>query len=108
MDISPMSLQAVIPRSSETTQVQHNLNQQTAVQQDYQAMQDKAEMRLKEKSVQTKDNPEDGRVKDDPNRKKGQGNYQGNGHKRKQEEEKEGQEKMAVDVMRGHHIDISL
>ena len=60
--------------------------------------------------VRTKDNPEDGRIKDDPNRH-GQGAYEGSGKqgKRGEEDAQEGEtEEFAVDPSRGHHLDISL
>ena len=108
MDITPMSLQAVVPRTSEATQVQQNLNQQANIQQDYQALQDKAEMRLKETTVQARERAEDGRIKDDPDRRKKQGGYgRGNGrNKRKDDEQDDMSPSMAVDSIRGHHIDI--
>ena len=50
-----MSLQAIVPRTSEATQVQHNMNQQSAVQQDFQAVRDKQETALKQTQVRKKD-----------------------------------------------------
>ena len=105
MDISPMSLQAVVPKSSEVTQLQHNMNQQSAVQEDFQAIRQKAEDKLKQQQVRTKSEAEDGRIKDDPNKKGGQGQYQPGRKKNPTEEEPE-EEKMAVDAVRGQHIDI--
>ena len=107
MDITPMSMQMVIPRTSETTQVQHNLNQQAAVQQDYQAVQDKMEMRQKETSVHSRENPEDGRIKDDPDHRNG-GEYHGSRRRRQsQPDEMPEEDFQSVDASRGHHIDIS-
>ncbi len=100
MDVTPMSMQMVVPRVSDAAQVQQNLNQAAALQQDFQAAREKAE----------KDNPEDGRIKDDPNRH-GQGTYEGSGKqgKRGEEDAQEGDtEEFAVDPSRGHHLDISL
>ena len=64
MDVTPMSMQMVVPRVSDAAQVQQNLNQAAALQQDFQAAREKADAKLKETQVRTKDNPEDGRIKD--------------------------------------------
>ena len=108
MDVTPMSMQMVVPRVSDAAQVQQNLNQAAAMQQDFEALREKEDAKLKETQVRTKDNPEDGRIKDDPNRH-GQGTYEGGSKKRGDKEEQE--EEMgafAVDPARGHHLDISL
>ena len=108
MDVTPMSLQMVVPRATEASQVQHNLNQAANLQQQFETMRQEADAKLKESQVRGKDNPEDGRIKDDPNRH-GQGGYEGGGRKRKngQDEEKAEEDTMAVDPTRGHHLDIS-
>lgn len=108
MDVTPMSMQMVVPRVSDAAQVQQNLNQAAAMQQDFEAIRENEDAKLKETQVRTKDNPEDGRIKDDPNRH-GQGGYEGGGRKRKngQDEEKAEEDTMAVDPTRGHHLDIS-
>ena len=108
MDVTPMSMQMVVPRVSDAAQVQQNLNQAAALQQDFEAAREKADAKLKETQVRTKDNPEDGRIKDDPHRH-GQGAYEGSGKKGKRGEEdaQEETEEFAVDPARGHHLDIS-
>lgn len=65
MDVSPMSLQMIVPRATDAGQVQHNLNQANALQSDFQAIKQKADDKLKKQQVRTKDNPEDGKIKDD-------------------------------------------
>ena len=47
MDVTPMSMQMVVPRATDAGQVQHNLNQANAMQSDFQAIQQKAEDKLK-------------------------------------------------------------
>lgn len=107
MDVTPMSMQMVVPRVSDAAQVQQNFNQATALQQDFEAAREKADAKLKETQVRTKDNPEDGRINDDPNRH-GQGAYEGSGKRGRQEEDaEEEEEELAVDPARGHHLDIS-
>ena len=109
MDVTPMSMQMVVPRVSDAAQVQQNLNQATAMQQDFEAIRAKADAKLKETQVRTKDNPEDGRIKDDPNRHGQGGAYQGGSRKRGEEQDESAEEEtaFAVDPARGHHLDIS-
>ena len=106
-----MNLQIMVPKATEVGQIQHNLNQQSAVQQDFAAIRQKAEAELKQTQVRTKDDGDGGKIKDDPEHKKKQGQYASSGHrqsKQGEEEEAAPQEKLAVDQFRGHHIDISL
>ena len=110
MDVTPMSMQMVVPRVSDAAQVQQNLNQAAALQQDFEAVREKKDAKLKETQVREKDTPEDGRIKDDPNRH-GQGAYEGSSHHGKQgDADAQGgeTEEFAVDPTRGHHHDISL
>lgn len=109
MDVTPMSLQAIVPRTSEATQVQHNMNQQSAVQQDFQAVRDKQETALKQTQVRKKDQAEEERIKDDPDRrrKQGRGRRGSGGGRHAEQEEEASTERFAVDVFRGRNIDIS-
>ena len=110
MDVSPMSMQMIIPRATDAGQVQHNLNQANALQSDFQAVQQKADDKLKQQQVRTKDNPEDGRIKDDANHHAQQEGYQAKGKKPQQEEatQEEAKTNYASDPSRGHFLDISL
>ena len=45
MDVTPLSMQMVVPRVSDAAQVQHNLNQASAMQQDFEALREKADAR---------------------------------------------------------------
>ena len=113
MDVTPMSMQMVVPRATDAGQVQHNLNQANAMQSDFQAIQQKAEDKLKQQQVRAKDNLRDGRIHDDPDHKPQQGGYEADGKKPKQEEEsKESGEdtktNYAADPSRGHFLDLSL
>ena len=110
MDVTPMSMQMVVPRVSDAAQVQQNLNQAAAMQQDFEAIRENEDAKLKETQVRTKDNPEDGRINDDPNRR-GQGGASGGSAKKRgqgEEEDVAEEDAMAVDPARGHHLDISL
>jgi hypothetical protein len=42
MDVSPMSLQMIVPRANEATQVQHKRNQQVNVQQSFAELREKS------------------------------------------------------------------
>ena len=109
MDVSPMNLQIMVPKSTEVGQMQHNLNQQSAVQQDFEAIRPKADAELKQTQVPTKNDVDGGKIKDDPEHGKKQGQYaQGQRRHSPEKEPEEQQEKLAVDQFRGQHIDISL
>lgn len=111
MDVTPISLQMVVPRATEVSQVQQNLNQAAALQQDFEALRQKEDAKLKEKQVRHKDNPEDGRIKDNDEDHTNRQGYAGDGgqHRKQAEEDMPSDEtKYAVDPSRGHHLDISL
>ena len=110
MDITPMSLQMMVPRASDAAQVQHNLNQANAMQSDFQAIQQKEDDKLKQEQVRAKDNPEDGRIREDPDRQRKQG---GQGSFSQHQARSSGEEvvpepvKYAKDPSRGNLLDIS-
>ncbi len=113
MDVSPMSMQMIVPRATDAGQVQHNLNQANALQADYQAVEQKREDQLKQKQVREKEKLEDGRIKDDPERQRNRGK---NADKRRnaggaasvEESDEQPVVKMATDPSRGQLLDISL
>ena len=107
MDINPISLQMVVPRATDAGQVQHNLNQQPNMQQQFAMAREQMEVKTKMETVQTRDNPEDGRIKDDPERQSRGGGYFGGPRKRRDRGNEE-EDQQAVDLLRGHNIDISL
>ncbi len=106
MDINPISLQMVVPRATDAGQVQHNLNQQPNMQQQFAMAREQMEVKTRMETVQTRDNPEDGRIKDDPERESRGGGYQGDRRRRRERGEEE--ETPVIDLLRGHNIDISL
>lgn len=108
MDVTPMSLQMVIPHSTEVGQVQHNMNQAGAVQQDFETLRQKTDAELKQKQVRNKDTASDGRIQDDPEHRN-QGGYSGSGRRGQQEKEhaEPALASFAVDPARGKHLDIS-
>ena len=110
MDVTPMSLQMMVPRAADATQVQHNLNQANAMQSDFQAIKQKEEDKLKQEQVREKDELEDGRIKDDPERqqKQGKGGSQQRRYAAAIEQEEPEPERFAKDPSRGNLLDISL
>lgn len=108
MDVTPLSMQMVVPRVSDAQQVQHNLNQASAMQQDFEALREKANAKRKETQVRTKSNAEDGKIKEDPERQRGQGGDSGQRGRQEEMQDEAQEETFAVDPARGHHLDISL
>ena len=108
MDVTPMSLQMIVPHSTEVGQVQHNMNHAAAVQQDFEAIKEKADAELKQKQVREKEGAEEGRIKDDPDHRN-RGGYGGSRRQRggNGEAEEQPEQKFAVDPSRGRHLDIS-
>ena len=108
MDVTPVSMQMIIPRAADATQVQHNLNHAAAMQQDFETMRQKEADRLRDQQVQGKENADGERIKDDPDRQKRQGGGYGAYGRRGQNGQNEPEpEKFAVDPSRGHNLDIS-
>ena len=108
MDVTPLSMPMVVPRVSDAQQVQHNLNQASAMQQDFEALREKADAKRKETQVRTKSNAEDGKIKEDPERQRGQGGDSGQRGRQEEMQDEAQEETFAVDPARGHHLDISL
>ena len=107
MNVSPISLQMVVPRTTDASQVQNNLNQQAANQQDFAMIRNEAAARMKMEQVQTKDQMEDGKIKDDPNGHNSQGGYHGQRRERGKEGDSGDEVQIVADRFRGHNIDIS-
>lgn len=107
MEIAPVGMNMTYANAGNAAQVQHNLNHATALQQDFQAVQEKLDAELKQKQVRNKDDAEGGRINDDPDRRNRQGGHYYNSQRRKREPEQE-EENFAVDPRRGHFLDISL
>ena len=111
MDIAPINIQMVYPTAAtEASNVQHNLNHATNLQQDFESLRQRQDDELKQKQVRNKDETDQGGViKDDPERRgRGGGYQQRNARRRNPQPEEPHAEKFAVDPMRGHRLDISL
>lgn len=107
MEVGVVGVQMTYANANNAAQVQHNMNHAAALQQDFQAMQEKVDAELKQKQVRNKDNAEGGKINDDPDRRNRQGGYFYGG-RRRNPQPKEEDENFAVDPRRGHFLDISL
>jgi hypothetical protein len=109
MNITPMNLQIVVPKTTDAAQIQHNRDHKEAVQQDIGMLQTKQEANLKQTQVQSRDKPEEGKIKEDAEQQKRQGQNSKKQAKSASalEEDKENIP-LAIDTFRGHKIDIKL
>ena len=55
MDFAPMSLRMMVPHANDVGELQHNMNQQAAMQQDFKALQQKKLIERQQSQVRTKD-----------------------------------------------------
>ena len=109
MNITPMNLQIVIPKTTDAAQIQHNRDRQEAVQQDIGMLQTKQEANLKQIQVQSRDKAEDGKIKEDEEHQKRQGqNSKKQAKSSSASEEDKENISLAIDTFRGHKIDIKL
>ncbi len=110
MDVTPMSMQVMLPHSTEVSQIQHHMNQAGAVQQDFETLRQKMDADLKQKQVREKEAAEEGRIKDDPEHRN-RGGYGGSGQRKGNGEEQSVEDQLlqqlAMDPSRGRNIDIS-
>ena len=109
MDITPLSIQMSYPTANEAGNLQQNAHHAVNAQQDFETLKQKQEDELKQKQIQSKDNAEGGKIKDDPDRQGRGGNgYRRNAKKHNDDINNEPKEKYAIDPSRGRHLDISL
>ena len=106
MEIAPVGVNMTYANAGNAAQVQQDLNNASALQQDFQMVREKLDAELKQKQVRAKDDAEGGRINDDPDRRNRQGGYYYSSRRRKHEPEQE-DENYAVDPRRGHFVDVS-
>ena len=110
MNVTPISMQMMIPQSNEAGNVQSNMQNQVNVQQSFESIRQKQDAELARQQVRAKEEAsEDARVKDDPERERRQGGGQG-GQGRRGRSGDQGAEllqRLAADPNRGVHLDIS-
>ena len=107
MDIAPVGVQMTYANAANAGQVQHNLNQEAALQQGFETTRQEKDAELKQSQVRNKDDAEGGTIKDDPDRRgRGGGYYYRSSKKPKKDEEEP--ENLSVDYRKGRLLDISL
>ena len=63
MEVAPVGLNMTYANAGNAAQVQHNLNNAAALQQDFQMVREKLDAELKQKQVRNKDDAEGGRIR---------------------------------------------
>ena len=111
MNVTPISMQMMIPQSNEAGNVQSNMQNQVNVQQTFESLRQKQDAELARQQVRAKEKAsDDARVKDDPERERRQ-RQRGWGQGGREQWEDLGAEllqRLAADPNRGVHLDISL
>ena len=108
MELAPVGVQMTYANAGNAAQVQHDLNQASALQQNFEAVREKRDAELKQKQVRNKDETEDGKIKDDPERNSRNGGYYYKRSRREPERFEDEDDVYAVDPQRGYFLDISL
>ena len=110
MNVTPISMQMMIPQSNEAGNVQSNMQNQVNVQQTFESLRQKQDAELARQQVRAKEKAsDDARVKDDPERERRQG-QRGRGQGGREQREDHGAEllqRLAADPNRGVHLDIN-
>ena len=107
MELAPVGVQMTYANANNAAQVQHDMNNASALQNAFQTVREKEDAQLKQKQVRNKEEAEVRLIKDDPDRRSRQGGYYYRSQQRQEEFEDE-DENYAVDPRRGHFLDISL
>ena len=107
VELAPVGVQMTYANANNAAQVQHNMNQASALQQDFQAVREKNDAELKQKQVRNKEEAEGRVIKDDPERNGRNGGSYYRSQREPQVFEDE-DDVYAVDPRRGHFLDISL
>lgn len=107
MELAPVGVQMTYANANNAAQVQHDMNNASALQQAFETVREKEDAQLKQKQVRNKEEAEGRLIKDDPDRNTRQGGYYYRSQQREEDFEDE-DENYAVDPRRGHFLDISL
>ncbi|MBQ7723348.1 MAG: hypothetical protein IJT57_03395 [Selenomonadaceae bacterium] len=107
MELAPVGVQMTYANANNAAQVQHDMNNASALQNAFQTVREKEDAQLKQKQVRDKEEAEGRLIKDDPDRRSRQGGYYYRSQQREEDFEDE-DENYAVDPRRGHFLDISL
>ena len=107
MELAPVGVQMTYANANNAAQVQHDMNNASALQNAFQTVREKEDAQLKQKQVRNKEEAEGRLIKDDPDRRSRQGGYYYRSQQRNDDFEDE-DDNYAVDPRRGHFLDISL
>lgn len=107
MDLAPVGVQMTYANANNASQVQHDMNNASALQNAFQTVREKEDAQLKQKQVRDKEEAEGRLIKDDPERRSRQGGYYYRNRQRIEELTDE-DDTYAVDPKRGYFLDISL
>lgn len=106
MNISPLDMQVIIPKSTEVAKSQQVRDHQSVVQQEHGAVAFQQQADVKLTQVQNTEKSQGEKIKNKQNKEhsKREASQDGNRH----EEETDEEVPMAVDSIRGRHVDIKM
>ena len=107
MELAPVGVQMTYANANNAAQVQHDMNNASALQNAFQTVREKEDAQLKQKQVRDKEEAEGRLIKDDPDRRERRGGHYYKSQRRNIDFTDEDDE-FAVDRRRGHFLDISL
>ncbi len=106
MNISPLDMQVIIPKSTEIAKSQQVRDHQNVVQQEHGAAQFQQQADVKLTQVQTAEKSQGEKIKNKQNKEQGKRETSQNGNQHEEEPSEEAP--MAVDSIRGRHVDIKM
>lgn len=106
MNISPLDMQVIIPKSTEVAKSQQNRDHQSVVQHEHGAAQFAQQAHNKLTQVQNTEKSQGEKIKNKQNKEHTQG--ESNPKKNQEEEASEEEAPMAIDSIRGRHVDIKM
>lgn len=105
MNISPLDMQVIIPKSTEVAKLQHVRDQQSVVQHEQGAVKFEQQSDAKLTQVQTSEKSEGQKIKDQQKKEKEKKESEKRNANRKEEET---EEISVTDTIRGRNIDIRM
>jgi hypothetical protein len=106
MNISPLDMQVIIPKSTEVAKSQQVKDHQSVVQQEHGAVEFQQQADVKLTQVQTTEKSQGEKIKNKQNKE--QSKREASQHGSHQEEHTDEEIPMAVDTIRGRHVDIKM
>lgn len=108
MELAPVGVQMTYANANNAAQVQHDMNNASALQNAFETVREKEDAHLKQKQVRNKEEAEGRVIKDDPERRKRGGGHYYKRKKRTLPEFVDEDDVLATDPKRGYFLDISL